>query len=199
MSQPLIITPPFVGRERERRVYREMLAQSSPWVMVVTGQGGLGKSALLRYLAEQTPQEICVATLNFAASGLRFDALTILQELSGQIAFECDPAQVTAFEQSLNAGREKLSRLVEQMSQNIIVGDAASLQGASLNMGINAEALREQLRQVREMVTTAFYNQLATFKPARLVLLLDTCEWISEGDGLEMGRWVMNDLLPGMH
>ncbi len=199
MSQPLFVTPPFVGREREQRAYRQMLAQVSPWVMIVTGQGGLGKSALLRHLATQTPHDTHVVALNFAVPGLRIDALNILQELSGQLAAQCDPAMAKAFEQSLQAGREKLSKLVEQMSQSIVVGDAASLQGANLNMGVNIEAMREQRRQVREMVMTAFYTQLATFRPARLVLLFDTCEWLSEGDGLEMGRWVMDELLPGIH
>ena len=198
MTQPLILTPPFVGREREVRVYREMLVHGSLWVMIVTGQGGLGKSALLRHLSDLTPPETVVAKLNFAAPGLRVDALTILQELSGQIESECDPAIIASFQQSLREGREKLSQLEKQMSQSIVVGDSASLQGASLNMGVNAEAMRQQRGQVREMVTAAFYTQLATFRPARLALLFDTCEWISEGDGLEMGRWLMNELLPGM-
>jgi tetratricopeptide (TPR) repeat protein len=200
MTRPLPLLNPFVGREHEQGIYRQVLAHDTPWVFVVTGQGGIGKSALLRHLKEQTPREMPVVLLNFANDRLRIDVLNILEELSGQLAPDCDERRSNAFEQALADGRDKLARLAQQMSQNVIVGDAASLQGATLSMGgYSAEALREQRRQVREMVTSAFYHQLSTFRPARLVLMLDTCEWLSEGEGLEAGKWVMDELLPGVH
>src|SRR5713226_3161313 len=85
-SQPLQIQAPFVGRKREQQAYRQLLSQTRPWVLIITGQGGNGKSTLLRYLAEQTPQDVPVVTLNFANASLRTDPLKILEELSWKLA-----------------------------------------------------------------------------------------------------------------
>src|SRR5437660_1027200 len=109
MTQPLPLLSPFVGREREQDIYRLLLAQDTPWVFVVTGQGGIGKSALLRHLAAQTPQDISVVTLNFANDRLRIDILNILAELSGHLAPDCDEQRSAAFEQALSEGRDKLA------------------------------------------------------------------------------------------
>jgi|GEM_PF-6748663 len=83
MSQALPLLNPFVGRQREQKAYRQMLAQSSPWVLVITGQGGMGKSALLRHLKEHTPPEIRVALLQFADSELRSDPWTCWKTCPG--------------------------------------------------------------------------------------------------------------------
>ncbi len=86
------------------------------------------------------------------------------------------------------------------MSQTVIVGDAGSLKDAQLSMsGVDGAAAREQRRQVREMVTKALYVQALTFQSTRLVIMLDTCEWLSEPEGLEVGQWVVDELIPGVH
>lgn len=193
MSQPLRLQNPFVGREREQQAYRQMLAQTIPWMLSITGDGGIGKSALLRHLAENTPQDITVVALNFANEALRTDPLKILEELSWRLAADCDSVKVDAFEKSLQEGRDRLSELSRQMSQTVIVGDAASLKDAQLSMsGVDGAAAREQRRQVREMVTKALYTQALTFQSTRLVIMLDTCEWLSEPEGLEVGHWVVD-------
>ena len=130
MSQPLQIQNPFVGRKREQNSYQQLLAQTTPWLLVITGEGGIGKSTLLCYLAEHTPQDIAVVTLNFANEALRTDSLKILEELSWKLAADCDGRNVGAFEKSLQEGRDRLSKLSRQMSQTVIVGDAGSLKDA---------------------------------------------------------------------
>ena len=86
------------------------------------------------------------------------------------------------------------------MSQTVIVGDAGSLKDAQLSMsGVDGATAREQRRQVREMVTKALYVQALTFQSTRLVIMLDTCEWLSEPEGLEVGQWVVDELIPGVH
>jgi hypothetical protein len=200
MSQPLRIQNPFVGRKREQQAYRQLLTKSTPWMLIITGDGGIGKSTLLRYLVEQTPQEISVVTLNFAIESLRTDPLKILEELSWKLAPDTDAQRVATFEKSLQEGRTRLAELCRQMSQTVIVGDAGSLKDAQLSMsGVDAETTNEQRRQVREMVTKAFYAQTLTFLPAHLVIMLDTCEWLYEPEGLELGKWMMNELIPGIY
>ena len=39
---------PLVVRESERALYLNLLAQDTPWVLLITGLGGCGKSELLR-------------------------------------------------------------------------------------------------------------------------------------------------------
>ena len=203
-SQPLpYAEPPFVGRAHEQQLYRQMLASTSPWALVITGDGGVGKSALLRHLAgKQTPPDIPLIDFNFA--GYEFqrapDTLKVLSELAWRLADDCDAQSLAAFKRALAEGRDTLAKLSAQMSQNIIVGDAGNLKDASLHMiGINPAAIREQQRQVRENVTESFLEMLSTYRPACLVMMLDTCEWLEELEGREVGTWVMDSLLPGVH
>ena len=200
MSQPLRLQNPFVGRAREQKAYRQLLAQTTPWLLVITGDGGIGKSTLLRHLYGQTPPDIQAALLNFANNKLRIDPLNILEELSWQLAAHCDKQCIAAFGQTLAVGRDRLTEAIKAMSQQVIVGDGGSAKDIQVDMGgYSASAMREQSRQVRESVTSAFYSLLMTYKPPQLALMLDTCEWLSELEGLEVGKWVMDELLPAIH
>ncbi len=190
----------FVGREQEQQLYQNFLTGEMPWILVVTGQAGSGKSALLHYLAQHTPAAIRIVTLNFAYEALRIDPLNILEELSWKLAADCDTQRASIFEKTLQEGRNRLLELSRQMTQTVIVGDAGSLKDAQLSMsGVDSATMRVQRRQVREMVTSALYAQLVTFQPVRLVVLLDTCEWLSEPEDSEVGRWVIDELIPGVH
>ncbi len=200
MLQPVRLKNPFVGRVSEQEAYRQLLAQDSPWLLVVTGDGGIGKSRLLRQLVDKTPRDIPAVLLNFANDKLRIDPLNILEELSWQLAAHCDQRRVSAFEQTLTEGRNKLSEAIKAINQQFIAGEGASVTGVQQDLsGYSAATMREQRRQVRESVTHAFYQQLITFQPAQLALLLDTCEWLSELEGLEVGKWVMDELLPAIY
>ncbi len=197
---PQVLQPPFVGRKPEQQLYQEFLARETPWVLLIAGLGGNGKSALLAHLVAHTPSDRRVITLNFAEESLRIDTLKILEELAAQLEPHCEERRVKAFEEALDKGRSKLAELNQQMNQVIQVGDYASLKGAQLNIGAaEAGAIRERRRQVREQVLRAFYAQLDTFRPARLVMMLDTCEWLSEPECSEVGPWVLNELIRGMH
>src|SRR5260370_17281744 len=198
-SQPLRLQNPFVGRAREQKAYRQLLAQDSPWVLIITGDGGMEKSARLGHRKDQTQRDIPGAMLNFANDKLRIDPLNILEELSWQLAADCQEQRVAAFEQTLAEGRAKLSKAIESMNQQFIVGEGGSAKDIQVDLtGYSAAAIREQRRQGRETATRAFYSQLMTYKPAQLALMLDTCEWLSELEGLEVGRWVMDQLLPAV-
>ena len=50
MTQAPPLLTPFVGREREQDLYRQFLTWTTPWVMVITGKPGIGKSTLLQRL-----------------------------------------------------------------------------------------------------------------------------------------------------
>ena len=65
--------------------------------------------------------------------------------------------------------------------------------------GVDGAAMQGQRRQVRETVTKAFYAQALTFQSARLVIILDTCEWLSEPEAVDVGQWVTDELVPGIH
>ena len=131
MSKPLRLQNPFVGRAREQKAYRQLLAQDSPWLLVITGDGGIGKSTLLRHLKDQTPRDIPVALLNFANDKLRIDPLNILEELSWQLAADCQEQRVAAFEQTLADGRAKLSKAIESMNQALVNGARGGIQKAA--------------------------------------------------------------------
>lgn len=189
----------FVGREAECQAYQRLLTDESPWVMVVTGVGGCGKTWLLDYLAEQTPPDIWVAKPNnFFNESLRTDHLKVLDQLAYLVASHCDPQQVNAFKKALNNNRNRLIQRI-QVIQNLIVGDHASSQWTSMSMNNLADAIEGARRQVRELATAAFYAQMNTFDLKRLVIMLDACEWLSESEGQNVGQWILDVLLPELH
>src|ERR1700736_4134380 len=153
-SQPAPLKNPFVGRAGEQKAYRQLLAQDSPWLLVITGDGGIGKSRLLRQLVDKTQREIPAVLLNFANDKLRIDPLNILEELSWQLAAHCDEKRVTAFEQTLAEGRARLSEAIKAINQQFIAGEGASVTGVQQDLsGYSAATMREQRRQVRESIT----------------------------------------------
>ena len=82
---------PFVGREHEQQIYRDFLTHESPWVFIINGLGGSGKSSLLNRLKEYTvntfsqtgghsAQRMIVVKIDFATYGQQADYLSILGE-----------------------------------------------------------------------------------------------------------------------
>jgi len=188
MSEPI-----FVGRAYEQQCYQALLKGDVRWLLIVTGQGGIGKSTLLRRFREITPAGTAVVSLNFADIALRTDALAILGELAEQVKQYCQPKQLHMFEKSLLQGRNELA-IQSQMHETIIAREHAVVQGNQLSMsGI------EQRRQIREKVRKAFNDLLDTLRLATLVLLLDTCEWLNEAESSEVGQWMLQSVLPKLH
>src|SRR5579883_2356491 len=198
MSLALPFLTPFVGREEEKRLYQQLLTQSNPWVLLITGQGGIGKSRLLARLAEETPQNVVTLKLNFAIPSLRIDPLTVLEELLPQSESFVDAQQMQHTQQVLADGRSKLSHPAGNLTQEIHLAESASFQGQGMQLNINT-AIVELRRQIRAQATQAFYDLLLTLASSRLVLLLDTCEWLGEAEASEVGQWLLNDLLPSLH
>src|SRR5450755_2083211 len=66
-----------------------------------------------------------------------------------------------------------------------------------MDLNINM-AHQEQRREIYRQVTKAFSALLSSLSHNHLVLLLDTCEWLGEATGLEVGKWLLDELLPGL-
>ena len=198
MSQALPIQDPFVGREIEQQRYQEFLTKANPWVMNIIGQGGIGKSTLLRHLGEHTPPEILVVSLNFAANSLRTDCLMILEELSWPLAPHCNQHQVKAFEQAIRTASERLLQSGGDMKQEIHLGDNTVFHGQGMQLNIS-NALQELRREIRKQVTSAFYALALTLERKQLVFMFDTSEWLNEPEGRDAGQWLLDELLPELH
>jgi hypothetical protein len=194
---PLFQTP-FVGRKDECTFYQRFLSQTTPWVWLILGQGGIGKSRLLDQLSAETPQEKLVVRLNFAMSNMRGEPLSVLEEMLWQVEASVDADQMRLCQQAFAEGKAKLERPVRDIRQEIHLAEDASLQGQGMQLTITMAEL-ELRRDMRRSLTQAFYSLISTLTPAHLVLLLDTCEWLGELEGLETGQWLLNDLLPTLH
>ena len=182
----------FVGREREKELYKKFLARETPWVLIITGLGGIGKTTLLHRLADYTSSDgiaskTCVIMLDFANEELRNDPLKILDKLANDTVPYCDVQQIDgAFKNEQRQNFDQLAELSKERAQT----------GASESKDL---ALREIRHQMRELATEEFYVQIKTFTLDRLVIMLDTCEWLDEPEGIEVGQWILNELVPGIH
>ncbi len=176
----------FVGRERETDLYKKFLLRETPWALIIIGLGGIGKSTLLHRLAEYTLAESTlsktrVVILDFADEELRNDPLKLLEKLTNDTANYCDLQQIDDdFKNTLQQNFDQLAQLSSERAQTGVseTGDPA---------------LREIRHQMRELAAEGFYAQIKTFKLDRLVVMLDTCEWLSEPEGVEIGQWVLNE------
>jgi adenylate cyclase len=161
-------------------------------VLIITGLGGIGKTTLLHRLAEYTLSESTllktgVVTLDFANEELRNDPLKLLDRLTKDTAPFCDVLQIDIdFKKLLQQNFDQLAQLSIERAQT----------GVSESEDL---ALREIHHQMRELATEAFYTQIKTCKLNQLVMMLDTCEWLNEPEGIEVGQWVLNELVPGLH
>jgi hypothetical protein len=185
----------FIGREYEQQCYRDLLCTDTPWVLIFTGMGQSGKSRLLRHLKEQTPRTISVIKLDFTMNGLQTDHLSVLREFVRQIEGVCKYEDAVAFKKTVDDGRNKIMQLSAQ-AQDIILqmisADGGAVTGNQLKIKLDKK-IQEIKRQVLEEMLDSFYTLLASFCGDRLVLMLDTCELLKQG---EVGPWVLDELIP---
>ena len=225
---------PFVGRENEQKEYWDFIAGKSdePWLLVISGLGGIGKSMLLNTLYQQTlerhaPPDTFAILLNFDTgtstelplqtdsrrlgsslqtrspqpdASLRTDPLLFLNELTHLLRPHCDSEQFKAFTETLQKGRIQLAQFkegVEQSSQSF-TREHGMQPPSDARQKIRFAEL-EVNRQVRESVTEAFYRQVDTFQPERLVIMLDTCELLNDSGSWIFSNWLINEFLPELH
>ncbi len=188
----------FVGREDEQQLYHDFLDQDTPWVLMITGLGGIGKSTLLDHLAQNTPPSVCICKLDFNEAALRTEPLLILQKLSRQIRPYGDAQQIDTFEDALHQDLDQLEQ-IRKIKLPSFTADDASTQAAQPDALEDDAATKEIGRQMRELATESFYELISELHLDQLALMLDTCEWFNEPEGWEVGQWVFNELLPEFH
>ncbi len=190
----------FVGRQEELKRYKKFLQQETPWVLSIIGMGGSGKTTLLHHLASDMMPDIPFVFLNFVDERLRTEPLAILETLSEKLASFCNTEQVGTFSKTIQEGREELLRLNNQLERAIVLSDYTHWRETLASVTeADARAVREIRLNVRARVAESFYQQIDTYQPGRLALILDTCEWLCEQPYLEPGQWVFNELLPEVH
>ncbi len=182
----------FVGREREKELYKKFLAKEIPWVLIITGLGGIGKTTLLHVLKDFTPREsmlsdTSVVMVDFAQEKYRKYPLTVIEKLANDTLLDCNTQLINQeLRHNLQHNFDQLTQLADKRAKT------------SINESED-RALQEIYHQMRELATQELYLQLDTFKLRRLVIMLDTCEWLNEPEGIEVGQWVLNELIPGIH
>jgi len=198
----------FVGRTRELERYQKFLGKDTPWVLIIRGLGGSGKSTLLAELEKQTPRDTCVVTLDFAQKSLREDYLTFLENISQQVEPYCDAERTVDFRKSIAAGRLEIGKRIAGgnteiggITENMTVGNDTTASNVAFNVEAgeaSAEAAIQVTRhEMREMARAKFYAQMKTFTKKRLVIMLDTCEWLNEKTA-EAARWAGTELIIGL-
>jgi tetratricopeptide (TPR) repeat protein len=219
---------PFVGREKEQQAYTAFInaqGEDPPWLLVFSGLGGIGKSTLLKHFRQLTPADQTtlldfnteIKAAQLAAEGehiskrkssllydpsIRTDPLQFLTLLAMELQPHCDAARYAAFTDMLERSRTQLERLPEPMLQSSQNSPGAAVRPPDLSdddlQAIHLSNL-EVRRQTRELVTEAFYAQVETFAPERLIIMLDTCELLNEPDSWGFCQWLMNAFLPTLH
>jgi hypothetical protein len=188
----------FVGREQEEELFRDFLTHDTPWVLIITGLGGIGKSTLLEHLAKNIPSSICACKLDFNEMELRTEPLKVLQRLAQQIRLYLNAQLFDTFEQTLHRDLDQLEQIRKIKLPTYTSDDANTQEGQPDTLDDDA-ATKEVGRQLRELSTESFYDLINTLHLNQLVVMLDTCEWFNEPEGWEVGQWVFNELIPELH
>jgi tetratricopeptide (TPR) repeat protein len=185
----------FVGREDEEKQYQEFLQGTSPWVFMITGQPGTGKSALLRRYISQTPRDVACIHLDFSNDTLCIDAFTVLERCAEQL--ETDPQVIATFEQALAQARGML-KPPDTIHQSLVAEGSAQVTDVRFSVSI----ANEQRQRALALAQSAFLALVNTLHEPCLVMLLDTCERLQQMDGNalnDVGKWLITDLLPRLH
>jgi len=154
--------------------------------------GGIGKTTLLHVLKDFTPREsmlsdTSVVMVDFAQEKYRKYPLTVIEKLANDTLLDCNTQLINQeLRHNLQHNFDQLTQLADKRAKT------------SINESED-RALQEIYHQMRELATQELYLQLDTFKLRRLVIMLDTCEWLNEPEGIEVGQWVLNELIPGIH
>jgi predicted house-cleaning NTP pyrophosphatase (Maf/HAM1 superfamily) len=196
----------FVGRIRELERYQKFLTRETPWMLIIRGLGGSGKSTLLSELEKQTPRDTCVVTLDFAQKSLREDYLTFLENISQQVEPYCDAERTVEFRKSIASGRYEIGKRIAggntaigEIKQDIITDSDVEIHDAAQTIEIAEARIEETLHQMREIAKEKFYAQMKTFTKKRLVIMIDTCEWLNEKTAeAEAARWAGTELIKGL-
>src|SRR5260370_20387347 len=182
----------FIGREQEKGKYHHFLKNPRPWILLVTGMPGIGKSAFLqRVERDDASPDVVTVRLDFADMSLRIDGLKVLEELSRGSECYCSEQTVAKFRQKVQEAR---SCFVQQQGEHLKkVADQLQQRDK-----VSPEDVEKLLRDVpmqetasREAVEKSFYKQMETFPDDKqLVMMFDTCEWLSEPSGLQVKSWL---------
>src|SRR6266487_3520093 len=199
----------FVGRTRELQRYQKFLSRETPWVLIIRGLGGSGKSRLLTEIERQEKLKLadtCVVTLDFDKKSFRDDYLTLLENFSKPVESSCDPERTVELRKSIANGRYEIGKRivsgntqVGEIHQEFTTGDDVTVDRTELTLAVGEAQIQETRRQMREISKENFYRQMKTFNKRRLIILLDTCEWLSELTGAEAGQWALDELIPELH
>ncbi len=199
----------FFGRIRELQRYQKFTAKETPWVLIIRGLGGSGKSTVLSEIEKQESSrsfDTCIVSLDFAQKSLRDDFLTLLENFSQQVESHCDAEQTVNFRKSVASGRYEIGKRIssggiriDEMHQDVTAGDDTQISNIQSSIDITEAGIRETRHQMREISKEKFYAQMKTFSKKRLIILLDTCEWLNEQKGAEAGQWLVDELLPWLH
>ena len=124
----------FVGREREKELYSKFLLKDTPWVLIITGLGGIGKTTLLHQLADYTKTQPSlpvgattvvasdVVMLDFNNEVLRTNPLKVLEQLTSDTAPFCDLVQIDKTTRNeLQTHITQLTRLSTERTQTGVV------------------------------------------------------------------------------
>ena len=187
----------FIGREQEKGEYHHFLKNSRPWILLVTGMPGIGKSTFLQHVEQHdTPTDAITVRLDFADISLRIDRLKVLEELSRGTERCCSEQAVVAFRQKVEEARlyfvqqqgKHLKNLADQLQQQdrVIPEDVEKM--------LCDVPMQETASQ--EAVEKLFYEQMKSFShDKQLVIMFDTCEWLDSPSGQRVKSWLENELI----
>ncbi len=195
---PFLSRPPFVGRESERHAYHLFLSlEDGPWLLLISGQSGNGKSTLLQRLKAETSSPFQARLLDFNATQLQSNILHLAAEISQALRPITPASDFQEFWQEYKQGRDRLTQMPNALYQQFQAGAGSSTQNVALSMNVN-DGMNNVRREVLDQVTLALLRLASTAQETPIVLLLDTCERLDEPAGQEVRAWLFRDLLPGL-
>jgi V8-like Glu-specific endopeptidase len=126
-----IAGPGFRGRKEQLATLREWFSEEPPVPMLVTGIGGVGKSALVARFASERPPEALLLWLDFDRPDLApDDAVSVLASLAEQAAVQLEgfaattPPGASDWPTAASALGEEMARHLDEDSPPLLVLDS---------------------------------------------------------------------------
>jgi predicted nucleic acid-binding Zn-ribbon protein len=199
----------FVNRQSSIDQFHEIFRDNDlEWVLIVGGERGIGKTAVLNHLRSRCPSSVLVvAGISFASPSLRCNHLSLLDILEYELTAHFQVRSLEGYKQSRRTAYERFELERIQVINQIKAEAGGSISAGTIIQEADVDlskVLYEHKLSMRDDLTRELVEVVGDYlvknPEVRIVVLVDDFESLdSSVDGQETANWFLGQLLGGIH